>query len=523
MLYALAALVDRYVFRVHIFSNQFNIMKLKLSKTWSVALAAVFAVCGSLAQAKDIAGNVVIDSDGELAEGLYIGKDADGNPADGSLEITNGAYYDTSVESDNSTTRTVQIGTDSSYGVLTVKEKSTFIGAGTNFWLYNGEVNVQDATAKFCAAEGRSNYRALIGLSGGTASINVSNGGTVINSSAQFVTNFSSGTTVNIRVDGMGSSFTQTALTATTGCEHVGNSGEWVYRTKGVDGWIRNSGWYDKDSTGASIDQSKYDTTITYLCDSGTDQRGKKSAARDNCTTNISATNGGKVEFQSTLTYIGSFQDKENGCTNKAANLTVGTDSSMSFERMAIYADTNIDNDGSFTATDITLHDGATLTYTGIGEFEAASLTVKEGAELSLVFGESVEEVVTFALTRDGGESPATMMLDTMLTLESGSVLNIDGGVLDLGGKALTIADGAIINVVGLTDSDADGVVNVFNNVGSYNTQGGEVSVKLNGVYTRLSYSADGSVIVSAAVPEPTTATLSLLALAGLAARRRRK
>ena len=38
-----------------------------------------------------------------------------------------------------------------------------------------------------------------------------------------------------------------------------------------------------------------------------------------------------------------------------------------------------------------------------------------------------------------------------------------------------------------------------------------------------LGYDANGTVFVGMMVPEPTTATLSLLALAGLAARRRRR
>lgn len=493
-------------------------MKLKLLKLLSMPLVTAVAACGAMAQAESITGNVVVDVSGELSDNLYIGCDADG-----SLEIKGGVKYDTSAGSDKSTTRTLQIGSSSSTGSLIVKEKSTFIGPGTNFWLYNGEVNVQDATAKLCSAEGRSNYRALLGLSGGTASINVGNGGKVINSSAQLVTNYGDNTTVNITVNGEGSSFTQSEMTATTGCEHVGHSGEWVYRVKGEDGWFRNTGWYDKDSTGDSYVSDKYDSTITYLCDSGTDQRGKKYAASGNCTTNISAVNGGVVDIQSKLTYIGSILDKDSGIADKSANFTIGAGSSVSFKRMEIYAETHIVNGGTFSATNVTLNDGAALTYTSTdagASFDVDSLTVESGAELALVFGDEVESVSAYSLLREAlaTADTNTISLDTNLTLESGSVLTINGGVIDLNGKALTISDGAIINTLGM--AEGNNMNTLFTNVGTFTMNEG-ATVVVNGVSSRVSY--DGSSVVVATVPEPTTTTLSLLALAGLVMRRRRQ
>lgn len=482
-------------------------------------LVTAVAACGAMAQAESITGNAVVDVSGELSEDLYIGCDADG-----SLEIKGGVKYDTSAGSDKKTTRTLRIGSGSSTGSLIVKEKSTFVGPGTNFWLYNGEVNVQDATAKLCSAEGRSNYRALLGLSGGTASINVGNGGKVINSSAQLVTNYGDNTTVNITVNGEGSSFTQSEMTATTGCEHVGHSGEWVYRVKGEDGWFRDTGWYDKDSTGDSYVSDKYDSTITYLCDSGTDQRGKKYATTGNCTTNISALNGGVVDIQSKLTYIGSILDKESGITDKSANFTVDAGSSVSFKRMEIYTETNINNGGTFSATDVTLNDGATLNYTANGDgasFDVDNLTVEDGATLALVFGDSAEIVSAYSLLSEAMSNPSssTVGLDTNLTLKGGSELMIDGGVIDLNGKALTISDGVIIHALGVTNGDA--VTTIFTNVGSLSIEEG-ASVVFNGVSTRVFY--DGSSVgVVASVPEPSSVTLSLLALAGLVARRRRK
>jgi len=303
----------------------------------------------------------------------------------------------------------------------------------------------------------------------------------------------------------------------------VGHSGEWVYRVKGEDGWFRNTGWYDKDSTGDSYVSDKYDSTITYLCDSGTDQRGKKYAASGNCTTNISAVNGGVVDIQSKLTYIGSILDKDSGIADKSANFTIGAGSSVSFKRMEIYAETHIVNGGTFSATNVTLNDGAALTYTSTdagASFDVDSLTVESGAELALVFGDEVESVSAYSLLREAlaTADTNTISLDTNLTLESGSVLTINGGVIDLNGKALTISDGAIINTLGM--AEGNNMNTLFANVGTFTMNEG-ATVVVNGVSSRVSY--DGSSVVVATVPEPTTTTLSLLALAGLVMRRRRQ
>lgn len=541
--------------------SQDNIMKIRLPKSLLAALVATFAVCSASLHAETITGEYVTDGFVKVTDSLNIGdgiKDTSytvtgetsgeeetfvvagtnavvtvnkatingipehsqlgiGDGADGKMVVENGSRVDLS------TGGTVYMGYKST-GELTVKGESTFIGTYNNLWMYgNSTINVEDnSSVKMCAtSESGYNYRALLAVSGGgKAEINVSGGSQFTCAASQFVTNFASDTTVNINASGKGSVFTQAAETESEGYYPIGTSGEWVKKTPGEDiPSKRVQGYYDRDSSAASWESAGHGQTITYLCDSGTDQYGCKAAPQWGCTTNISATEGGKVDFQSTITYIGSFLDKEKGYTDKTANLTVGSGSEMSFKRMEIYADTNITNGGTFNATEVTVHDGAVLSYTATGEadIEVDSLTVKDGAELSLIFGEAPEEVVTFALSRTG-ESSASMLLDTMLTLESGSVLNIEGGILDLGGKALTIADGAIINAVGL-DEDA-GIQTLFTNVGQLTMEEG-TSVTFNGTTTQLSY--NGNSVVVGAVPEPTAATLSLLALAGLAGRRRRK
>ena len=445
-----------------------------------------------------------------------------GNGGKGSMTVDGKSTVDLSVGT------TLALGMSDGYGELTVKGGSTLTGGFNNFWMGNAVVNVQgkDTTAYFCSTEtGRNNYRTLLGVGGGTSEIYVSDHASVVLSGSQFVSSYDNGAIVNIVVEGEGSTFTQTATTRTSGSYHVGSSGNWVERKKGVDGWIRPDGWYDEDSTGDVFDADKYENTITYLCDAGTDERGRKTDAYaiNHCTTNISAKDGGSVKFDSTLTYIGSFLDKKLNYTDKSANFSIGEASSISFNRMKIYAETNIENAGTFTATDVELFDGATLNYAASrnAELNLSSMVVKDGASLNF---SALQDATTFSM-RDAAIPAITVSGD--FVLEAGATLTLDGVYVDgleSIANSLTIEDGAIINVTGLDDLDGDGMVTLFTNFTMVNdTTEGTVSVVLNGVETQLNISEGSVTVSSASIPEPTTATLSLLALAALTARRRRR
>lgn len=112
------------------------------------------------------------------------------------------------------------------------------------------------------------------------------------------------------------------------------------------------------------------------------------------------------------------------------------------------------------------------------------------------------------------------------LTLLDGSLVFNEGCAIDLGGNALTLGDDVVIRL--LVDSANEDYRNctLFTNIG-------EGSENLDNLTVIVSdYDGSNEVTVQASlkdgkltavVPEPTTATLSLLALAALAARRRRK
>ena len=140
-------------------------------------------------------------------------------------------------------------------------------------------------------------------------------------------------------------------------------------------------------------------------------------------------------------------------------------------------------NESTITIGELTTGTGATLNANII--FTEGSILTMNG---SLAMGSSIILSTGMSLT----------LSDTMLNdLYSGSAVNLFTGVDSLTLNGINIDYGTI-----LTENIFTGLSNDF----SYN----------------LCYAADGTVSLST-IPEPTTATLSLLALASLAARRRRR
>lgn len=285
--------------------------------------------------------------------------------SNGSLIVNNGSTLDMSAGS------TLVIGYVSygeGFGNLTVKGGSTLIGGYNNFWIFNGTATFIDSGTKayLSAAEGRNNYRTILAYyPGNEATLNVLNGAKVVSSAAQFVTNYNGSSTANLNVDGKNSSFIQTEQTATTGSHQGGYSGTWKYKIAGTDVPAkRGDGWFDKDSTSQGFVGTVKDFTITYICDSGTEQHGKKYGTVNNCITNISATNGGTIAFESKIAYIGAFNDRHNGCTNKSANFFIDEQSSISFNRLDVYADTSVSSAGGFMVNgDMNIYGGCTMTF----------------------------------------------------------------------------------------------------------------------------------------------------------------
>jgi hypothetical protein len=188
--------------------------------------------------------------------------------------------------------------------------------------------------------------------------------------------------------------------------------------------------------------------------------------------------------------------------------------------------------------------------YTNKGD---GSINITSGNTLQVEGPSEMDDRAFFTFTLaeahvEAGSLNATVgaMLDTdRLTLHSGSSLVLDKSHIDLDGGCLTLnmQGEDKINLVLTLDGMLmeDSIVNLFSDIGTLKL-GSDLQYTSTDTYEfNASQYFTGSMIgedtmvqfqngsltvtglVTPMVPEPTTATLSLLALAGLAARRRRK
>jgi len=182
---------------------------------------------------------------------------------------------------------------------------------------------------------------------------------------------------------------------------------------------------------------------------------------------------------------------------------------------------------------------GATLgLYTTATANNASAATIS-ASKLKTVAGEGTQNATLNANVVMGAGS--ALELNSTLTLKAGGALTLDGTLLS-GALLDSLNRGAVDSITlftgvsSLTIGSEAATLAAEGETFSAVTFGGnrdftaaELSAAFGNafdpnVYT-ASYTADngGSIIMTANVPEPATATLSLLALAGLCARRRRK
>ena len=472
-----------------------------------------------------------------------------GYNGNGTMEVINSKV-------DISEGSTLHMGYNAEYTGKLVLDNSQFVGGYNNAWLGGGELVLKNgSTMDVCnvAPKGTEyNYRTILGWDGHDMKVDISGGSTMTSAATQFITNYNSNTNVEIAVDGKDSKLTHKGETVTTKSSYkLGYSGEWVEKeviTGYKDGVAETKTVLaDKDTVGRVNSGEGTTKTVAYLLDSGTDEFGAKKAAVNNVTTTIKATNGGAVEFGSDKTYIGSVQDKALGYTNKHAYLSVDSTSSMSFGDMEIYADTTIDNKGTFTAGDVTVYDGATLENLGSlslsevalagGElFNAGNLSITESLELehaSLLFAATALEDASSAINFTGaqltnfGANGSGVSIDDMVD-NFGIVLTGAGAqqLIDAGKTGVdfsfTLATGDATFL-----SQLDTVLSIEENLADFSITVNDAILRQgDGELKNLQVTVEGDALVisgTAVIPEPTTATLSLLALAALAARRRRK
>jgi MYXO-CTERM domain-containing protein len=169
------------------------------------------------------------------------------------------------------------------------------------------------------------------------------------------------------------------------------------------------------------------------------------------------------------------------------------------------------------------LSEDSLLELTGYGAYVENAGTI--GIDMLLNGGQltALDGSTMAAVTANGSSFMVygDVKMTGALTLNSYTVMEFyDNGIIDLKGNNLTLGEGIIITVHLGENQSADNLT-LFANVGDV-VEGVDLSIEIcdaNNNYIKNVQLSD----VITVVPEPATATLSLLALCGLAARRRRK
>lgn len=217
-----------------------------------------------------------------------------------------------------------------------------------------------------------------------------------------------------------------------------------------------------------------------------------------NNTTVLNVTKGGEAAFAKTV--MG------------ASGVDVNIDSTSTFSSDLIEVKNgSLDNDGTITAYTEDSEEamlkliGGSVVNNGTIEID----TMIDSGALTLNGGLMAD------ITMNGGELNVEGYSKTeSLTLNGGKVWFSEGAVLDLQGNELVL-NGADLMLMIADDAPLSEKYTLFTNASK--------DVEFNITLVDAQGKNLGSATGVASIPEPTTATLSLLALAGLVARRRRK
>lgn len=275
----------------------------------------------------------------------------------------------------------------------------------------------------------------------------------------------------------------------------------------------------------------------------------------DNSKTTINVTNGGTLDLQQ-YTLLACGANSETTITVSGVN----DQGERSTANITGYAYTDFYETGNTKFT-LTVEDGAMANINYLKLDNNAVISVDETSELNTVDGAVYGRMDVYngasvsnkgrigsEIVLDGGELTAyansslddvfaysgtfnvlgdiTMTGDLVLDGDAMLIFGSSDYTIDLGNHQFFFDGGSI--ALTLSDNDISEVVLFTSSAAGVDYSGMSVTLlDEKGNYTgtaTLSYNDDGSITLNAAaVPEPTTATLSLLALAALATRRRRK
>ncbi len=176
----------------------------------------------------------------------------------------------------------------------------------------------------------------------------------------------------------------------------------------------------------------------------------------------------------------------------------------------------------------VRITDNSTVTAT-FNKLQQGNITVDAGSTFYVTCNGDIKDgqkyVVDGSLTLNVAWSNESNLQNVDLTLEdaasftlqgvnhSGGTITINANLLDSGGA---IAGRTLVNY-------SDATINLANVVCNFGEGWSKVEGDITGAYQYKLTNTEAGLVVSYLIPEPATVTLSLLALAGLAARRCRK
>ena len=450
-----------------------------------------------------------------------------------------------------------------------------------------GSLNVDNSTVtignKDSADEYYKGFKATMGMGkDSTSTINVTNGGSVEICAARngkylggFSTNYSDGSTANIIVDG-GTFAVRDPENADSerypdgreGNAYIGFSfdsenGKFTKNaTTNIE--VKNGGVADIDVygiklgyQGMSANGTKVNITV------GSEGEDKTSSLKlrghnVNMYEGVTLENHGNVSIDTTYKkdmkwdQIDSYPTYIKGATvvnNKGARLdvvntletseatTITNEGVISAQEITITGDTVIDNKkgGQISTTEnlVRLKGNAELINSGtIGSYvymTGGALTMADGA----VASDLIATAGTLSVLGDVVFNGDIMLSNTGFLFTDGATIDLQGHDFSFDGDSITIVVNAATPVMAVFSLEEEEMLAsygiTFKNAGTVTGFEDDIEVTIatmdaEGQITETgTYILKSSDVTVQSIPEPTTATLSLLALAGLCARRRRK
>ncbi len=507
----------------------------------------------------------------------------DGN---GTLNITNSEF--------NSDAEVFTIGVNGNQAGNGSDGSSYGDGAYAGNGYGSGTVNITDSTAKLTyrhlqIGEGTLNinnstvtvgnynssndyykgFKTSLGVGeNSNSTINVSNGGELVICAAPYTndegtryygglsTNYSDGSTSNIIVDG--GTLTVKNPENANSAKYPEGIGGTAYIGYSFNGETENATANIVISNGGTVNFDNHTTNLGYENMDAAGTKVNVTVADSSSSLNISShdfhmhdgatlNNSGTVVIDTN--YVVNIM--ANGEPAKAANPTeieggqIINNAGGKIEvvnALELQNNSSVTNNGTISASEITLNGEATLTNSGTIKsdiwfnLEDAAQATNSGTIDSRIWMEDNSSLTletgseTLKLLYVGYES--TLNIDGDVSMKGGlntayataaEIVFTLGSSIDLGGNALTLDPDITLVLVVDGTVDENTTVTAQSLFTNYDEDNSTISDSMV-VYLRGS---DGSQVTTTlgaiTVPEPTTATLSLLALAALAARRRRK